>query len=106
MGPGPADPEKWLKINPTTKAAIRWSSIGLGIAVPSPVVISKLLEESNDEQKGPSIADLTWNGLEAVAQHIVKPFYPSASECSRTGTFDDPIFRQDGSFGHSQARVA
>lgn len=64
----------WLKLNPTAKAAIRWSSIGLGIAVPTLVLISKALADENEEQKGPSFADVTWNGLEALAQQFASSF--------------------------------
>jgi hypothetical protein len=64
---GQQTPE-WLKISPKTKAGIRWGSIACGLIVPTLVLIEEIL--SDTDEKGPSVSQRIYNGLEALVNEL------------------------------------
>ncbi len=57
---------KWLHINPSTKRIIRYSAIGLGIAVPTIILFAKYISEQ-ERKKGPT----AWEGLVGLGEGLV-----------------------------------
>ncbi|WP_342234488.1 SAM-dependent methyltransferase [Inquilinus sp. OTU3971] len=61
----------WLKIDPKTKAFVRYSAIALGILVPTLVLLIKtVFEDEKKEEKGPSVADLAFTGLDDLEEQV------------------------------------
>ncbi|TIS73443.1 MAG: hypothetical protein E5W94_27945 [Mesorhizobium sp.] len=62
---GPEAVER-LEIHPKGKAAIRWSAIVLGIAVPTLVLIFEELLSDGDKVERDNILNWTYEGMEAL----------------------------------------
>ncbi|TIO53897.1 MAG: hypothetical protein E5X80_08430 [Mesorhizobium sp.] len=61
---------KSLKIAPGTKQAIRYSSISLGIVVPTAIMLWKILADEEQKKTGPSMYGLATEGYRDLSQAV------------------------------------
>lgn len=61
---------KSMKIAPGTKKAIRYSSISLGILVPTAIMLWKMLAEEEQKQQGPSMYGLATESYRDLSQAV------------------------------------